>query len=57
LEIADIAAGFRARHRMRTPDALQAATAVRAEATGFVANDSIFERVDAFETLLFDEML
>jgi predicted nucleic acid-binding protein len=57
LEIADIAAGFRARHRMRTPDALQAATAVRSQATGFVANDSIFERVDAFETLLFEELL
>jgi predicted nucleic acid-binding protein len=57
LEIADIAAGFRSRQRMRTPDALQAATAVRAEATGFVANDSIFARVDALETLLFEEMV
>jgi predicted nucleic acid-binding protein len=57
LEIADIAAGFRASHRMRTPDALQAATAVRAEATGFVANDSIFARVDALETLLFEELV
>ena len=57
LEIADVAAGFRARHRMRTPDALQAATAVRSEATGFVANDSIFERVNEFETLLFEELL
>jgi hypothetical protein len=45
------------RYRMRTPDALQAATAVRSQATGFVANDSIFERVDAFETLLFEGLL
>jgi predicted nucleic acid-binding protein len=57
LEIADSAAGFRARHRMRTPDALQAATAVRSKATGFVANDAIFKRVNEFETLLFEEIL
>jgi predicted nucleic acid-binding protein len=57
LEIADAAARFRARHRMRTPDALQAATAVRLEATGFIANDSIFERINEFETLLFEELL
>jgi Predicted nucleic acid-binding protein, contains PIN domain len=57
LEIADTAARFRASYRMRTPDALQAATAVHSRATGVIANDSIFKRVDAFETLLFDDLL
>ena len=57
LEVADIAAGIRARHRLRTPDALQAATAVQAHATGLVTNDAIFERVKAFETMVLDGLL
>jgi predicted nucleic acid-binding protein len=51
LEVADIAARIRAQHRLRTPDALQAATAVQSHATGLVTNDAIFERVQAFETM------
>jgi predicted nucleic acid-binding protein len=57
LETADIAARIRARHRLRTPDALQAACAVRAQATGFITNDPVFQRVDAFETLVLDSLL
>jgi predicted nucleic acid-binding protein len=57
LEIADLAAQLRALHQLRTPDALHAATAVRAHATGFVTNDVVFERVEAFETLLFDKLI
>jgi predicted nucleic acid-binding protein len=57
LEIADLAARFRARHRLRTPDALQAATAAHAAATGLITNDAVFQRLDAFETLVFDRLL
>jgi len=57
LEIADLAAQLRAAHRLRTPDALQAATAVCAGATGMLANDAVFERVDSFETLLLDSLV
>jgi predicted nucleic acid-binding protein len=57
LAIADLAARFRALHRLTTPDALQAATAARSDATGFVTNDPVFARVEAFETLLFDQIL
>ena len=57
LAIADLAARFRAMHRMRTPDALQAATAARSEVTGFVTNDPIFGRVAEFETLLLESLL
>lgn len=57
LEIADTAARFRALHRLGIPDALQAATAVHSKAMGVIANDSVFARVDAFETLLFDDLL
>ncbi len=56
-EIADLAARFRADHRLKTPDALQAATAVRAGATGLVTNDKIFGRIAAFETLILDDLL
>jgi predicted nucleic acid-binding protein len=57
LEIADIAARIRAAHRLRTPDALQAATAVRSEATGMVTNDAVFEQVTGFETLVLERLL
>ena len=57
LEIADLAACFRALHRLRTPDALQAATAAHASATGLITNDAAFERVEAFETLVLDHLL
>ncbi len=57
LEIADTAARIRAAHRLRTPDALQAATAVRSEATGLVTNDAVFERVTEFETLVLERLL
>ena len=57
LEIADVAARLRALHRLRTPDALQAATAAHAHATGLITNDPVFARVDAFATLVLDQLL
>ena len=57
LEIADMTAGIRAIHGPRTPDALQAATAAHAHATGLITNDAVFERVDTFETLVLDRVL
>lgn len=57
LAIADVAARIRAAHRLRTPDALQAATAVQSGVTGLVTNDAVFERVKGFETLVLEQML
>lgn len=57
LDTADLAARFRAQHRLRTPDAIQAATAAHSGATGFITNDPVFERVTAFDTLLLDKVL
>ncbi len=54
LEIADIAARIRAAHRLRTPDALQAATAVHAQATGLITNDRVFERVAGLDAMVLD---
>jgi predicted nucleic acid-binding protein len=57
LEIADAAARIRAMYGLRTPDSLQAATALRSHVTGLVTNDPVFERVDLFETLVLDRVL
>ena len=57
LEAADIAARLRATYKLRTPDALQAATAIRAQATGLITNDPIFLRVVEFETAVLDQFL
>jgi predicted nucleic acid-binding protein len=57
LEIADVAARLRAVHRLKTPEALQAATATDAGATALITNDAVFERVPSFETLVLDRLL
>ena len=57
LHIAARAAQLRAKHRLKTPDAVQAATAVAVGATGFISNDFALPRVDLFETPTFDELL
>lgn len=57
LEIADRAAKLRAEHNLRTPDALQAATALVCGATGFVSNDPVFRRVPNLDTIILDQLL
>ena len=57
LEIADLAARIRALHRLKTPDSLQAATAVHTQATGLITNDAVFGRVEGLQTLVLDELL
>jgi predicted nucleic acid-binding protein len=57
LEAADLAAKLRAAYRLRTPDALQAATALRAQATGFITNDPVFARIGELETAILDQFL
>ena len=57
LETADLAARLRGKHNLRTPDALQAAAALRAGATGFITNDPAFLRVEGIETAVLDRYL
>jgi predicted nucleic acid-binding protein len=57
LQIADRAAQIRADHNLRTPDAIQAATALDCGVTGFVTNDPIFRRVPSLDVLILDELL
>jgi predicted nucleic acid-binding protein len=57
LEIASLASSLRAQYHLKTADALQAATAMSAEVSGFVTNDRVFKRLEALETLILDERL
>jgi predicted nucleic acid-binding protein len=57
LEIAGLAAQLRAAHGLRTPDSLQAATAIRSEAGGLVTNDPAFERLGSIDVMLLDRLL
>lgn len=56
LEIADLAARIRSLHRLRTPDALQAATALYCSATAMITNDPVFKRVAGIETMFLEEL-
>lgn len=57
LQIAVIGARIRARHRLQTPDALQAATALHVKASALITNDPVFERVQELEVLVLDDLL
>jgi predicted nucleic acid-binding protein len=55
LAVADTAARLRAVHKLRTPDAIQAATAMEGSATGLVTNDPILARLDDLEVVVLDQ--
>lgn len=54
--IADSAADLRARHNLRTPDAIQIATALAAGCEAFLTNDRDLRRVEALRVLVLDEL-
>ncbi len=56
LGIADTAAQLRAQYRLRTPDALQAATAIRRGATAFLTNDAGLVRISEVEVAVLEHM-
>ena len=55
-EIADHAAQLRAAHGLRTPDAIQLATAMSAGATAFLTNDTRLAKTARLEPLLLAEL-
>ena len=59
LQVAILAADLRAKYAIRTPDALQIATAVQAGASGFITNDEQLKQVaeEGIEVLLLDDVL
>ena len=57
LTVADLAAKIRAQHRLKTPDAMQAASTIFGQATALVTNDRIFQGIPDFQTVLLDDYL
>ena len=56
-KILDLATRLRADHRLKTPDAIHAATALNAGASMLVTNDSDFRRVSGLHVVLLDEIV
>ena len=54
--IAETAARLRARHNLRTPDALQIATALENGCDAFLCNDNGLKRVTELKILVLDEL-
>ena len=50
------AAGLRARHRLRTPDAIQLATGLKTKATLAVTNDVAWSKLPFIETVLLSDL-
>jgi predicted nucleic acid-binding protein len=57
LNVADHAAELRAEHRLKTPDSIQAASAIICGATGFICNDKVFDKVKEFESLMINDSI
>jgi len=55
-EVAEVAAQLRATQNLRTPDAIQIATALRGGATFFLTNDARLAAVPDLEVLVLDAM-
>jgi predicted nucleic acid-binding protein len=57
VEIAAIAADIRAKHNLRTPDAIQMATAIYAGAQYFLTNDERLPQLPNLRRLLLDDYI
>jgi predicted nucleic acid-binding protein len=56
-EILLLAAGLRARHRLRTPDAIQVATAIQRGATLAITNDDAWRALPVIETIILSDLI
>ena len=57
LDISDEAARIRAQSRLKTPDAIEAATAIYCGVSGFLTNDIVYRRVSKLDILPLDVCL
>ncbi len=55
-EIADKAAELRARYRVRTPDAIQVATAIQGKASMFLTNDKTLKKIREIDVITLLDM-
>ncbi|MBM4080282.1 MAG: type II toxin-antitoxin system VapC family toxin [Planctomycetes bacterium] len=56
VSVAEVAADLRARYRLRTPDAMQAAAALAGGCQAFLTNDPLLKRVAELRVLVLDEL-
>jgi predicted nucleic acid-binding protein len=56
-DIAQEAAALRASHHLRTPDAIQLATAIRSGAASFLTNDHRLPAVSGLKMLVLNQLL
>lgn len=56
-EIAEVAAQLRAAQNLRTPDAIQIATAIQGGASFFLTNDARLSSISDLEILVLDELV
>jgi predicted nucleic acid-binding protein len=57
MKVADVAAQFRAIHGLKTPEAMQAATAVENGASALLTNDMAYRRLNQLEVAILDDLL
>jgi predicted nucleic acid-binding protein len=57
VEITIIAAGYRAKYGLKTPDSIQMATAIYSSADYFLTNDIRLKAVKEIEVLILDELI
>lgn len=57
LPVADAAASLRAEFNLKTPDAIQVASALALQATGFVSNNPALKRLEKLDVLILDDLL
>ncbi len=57
IEVAIMAAGFRAKYGLKTPDSIQFATAICHSADYFLTNDIRLKSVNEIEILILDELI
>ena len=57
IQIAALAARYRADYGLRTPDALQGATCVYSQVPSLITNDLAFKRIPELTVLLLDDLL
>lgn len=55
LGISDLAAKLRAEYGLKTPDAIQAASAISHDAKGFICNDRVFKKIKDLDCLIIDD--
>lgn len=55
LGISDLAAKLRAEYGLKTPDAIQAASAISHGAKGFICNDGAFKKIKDIDCLIIDD--